>query len=82
MLSGKSGEKAVQVPTALSWCLQFFISLILVQGMYNATTRQVEPELFPCLRHYGLRFYAYNPLAGTVRERVRLGNQTYAKWGL
>ncbi|XP_027698565.1 aflatoxin B1 aldehyde reductase member 2-like [Vombatus ursinus] len=34
------------------------------QGMYNATTRQVEMELFPCLRHYGLRFYAYNPLAG------------------
>nr|XP_013801522.1 PREDICTED: aflatoxin B1 aldehyde reductase member 2 [Apteryx mantelli mantelli] len=34
------------------------------QGMYNATTRQVETELFPCLRYYGLRFYAYNPLAG------------------
>ncbi|XP_041871762.1 aflatoxin B1 aldehyde reductase member 3 [Corvus kubaryi] len=32
--------------------------------MYNATTRQVEAELFPCLRHFGLRFYAYNPLAG------------------
>lgn len=35
-----------------------------LQGMYNATTRQVETELFPCLRHFGLRFYAYNPLAG------------------
>ncbi|CAH7441257.1 aflatoxin B1 aldehyde reductase member 3 [Phodopus roborovskii] len=34
------------------------------QGMYNATTRQVEKELFPCLRHFGLRFYAFNPLAG------------------
>ncbi|XP_067423633.1 aflatoxin B1 aldehyde reductase member 2 [Emydura macquarii macquarii] len=34
------------------------------QGMYNATTRQVETELLPCLRHYGMRFYAYNPLAG------------------
>ncbi|XP_054359679.1 aflatoxin B1 aldehyde reductase member 2 [Pongo pygmaeus] len=34
------------------------------QGMYNATTRQMETELFPCLRHFGLRFYAYNPLAG------------------
>ncbi|KAL0978473.1 hypothetical protein UPYG_G00170920 [Umbra pygmaea] len=34
------------------------------QGMYNATTRQVETELLPCLRHYGIRFYAYNPLAG------------------
>uniref|UniRef100_A0A8C3SWI4 NADP-dependent oxidoreductase domain-containing protein n=1 Tax=Chelydra serpentina TaxID=8475 RepID=A0A8C3SWI4_CHESE len=34
------------------------------QGMYNATTRQVETELLPCLRRYGMRFYAYNPLAG------------------
>ncbi|CAI9165623.1 unnamed protein product [Rangifer tarandus platyrhynchus] len=35
-----------------------------LQGMYNATTRQVETELLPCLRRFGLRFYAYNPLAG------------------
>lgn len=43
-------------------------SLLLLsptKGMYNAMTRQVETELLPCLRHFGLRFYAYNPLAGT-----------------
>lgn len=34
------------------------------QGMYNALTRDVERELFPCLRNYGIKFYAYNPLAG------------------
>ncbi len=34
------------------------------QGMYNAMTRDVETELFPCLRHYDISFYAYNPLAG------------------
>ncbi|EME45350.1 hypothetical protein DOTSEDRAFT_71172 [Dothistroma septosporum NZE10] len=34
------------------------------QGIYNALHRAVEPELFPCLRHYGIAFYAYNPLAG------------------
>ncbi|XP_069466494.1 aflatoxin B1 aldehyde reductase member 4-like [Ambystoma mexicanum] len=34
------------------------------QGMYNSTTRQVETELLPCLRYLGIRFYAYNPLAG------------------
>ena len=28
------------------------------QGMYNALTRRVETELFPCLRHYGIPFYA------------------------
>lgn len=32
--------------------------------MYNALHRAVEPELFPCLRHYGMAFYNYNPLAG------------------
>lgn len=34
------------------------------QGVYNALHRSVEPELFPCLRHYGMAFYNYNPLAG------------------
>jgi aflatoxin B1 aldehyde reductase len=34
------------------------------QGMYNPLTRDVERELFPCLRNFGIRFYAYNPLAG------------------
>lgn len=34
------------------------------QGVYNALHRAVEPELFPALRHYGIAFYAYNPLAG------------------
>ncbi len=36
----------------------------LYQGMYNAVTRDVERELFPCVRRFDLRFYAYNPLAG------------------
>ncbi len=34
------------------------------QGMYNAITRDVERELFPALRRAGMRFCAYNPLAG------------------
>ena len=34
------------------------------QGMYNALTRDVERELFPCLRNYNIAFFAYNPLAG------------------
>jgi len=38
----------------------------LYQGMYNPVTRQVEGELFPCLRKLGIRFQAYNPLAGGV----------------
>lgn len=34
------------------------------QGCYHALQRAVEPELFPCLRHYGIAFYAFSPLAG------------------
>ena len=34
------------------------------QGVYNAIHRTVEQELFPCLRHYGMAYYNYNPLAG------------------
>ncbi|KAF2643399.1 Aldo/keto reductase [Massarina eburnea CBS 473.64] len=34
------------------------------QGTYNALFRTIEHELLPCLRKYGIAFYAYNPLAG------------------
>ncbi|KAK4200932.1 putative aflatoxin B1 aldehyde reductase member [Triangularia verruculosa] len=36
----------------------------LYQGMYNAITRSLEPELIPALRRYGLDLVVYNPLAG------------------
>lgn len=34
------------------------------QGVYNALQRSIEAELFPCLRHYGIALYAFQPLAG------------------
>ncbi|KYK60502.1 hypothetical protein DCS_01639 [Drechmeria coniospora] len=34
------------------------------QGMYNAITRNVEPEVFVACRRYGLDIVVYNPLAG------------------
>ena len=34
------------------------------QGMYNPLMRRAEAELAKALEHYGMRFYAYNPLAG------------------
>lgn len=36
------------------------------QGLYNGLSRGVEPELLPALRELGMRFYAYNPLAGGI----------------
>ena len=41
-----------------------WVAPIVYQGMYNAITRDVERELFPALRRAGMKFYAYNPLAG------------------
>lgn len=37
---------------------------LVYQGRYNAITRDVESELFQAARHFGIRFYAYNPLSG------------------
>jgi len=34
------------------------------EGIYNPLTRRAEAELNDCLNHYGLRFYAYNPMCG------------------
>jgi len=41
-----------------------FIVPTIYQGLYNGISRAVEPELFPCLRKFNIKFYAYNPLAG------------------
>ncbi|KAL9113881.1 MAG: hypothetical protein Q9227_002015 [Pyrenula ochraceoflavens] len=41
-----------------------WIKPCVYQGIYNAMNRTVEAELFPCLRHYNMGFYAYNPLGG------------------
>ena len=41
-----------------------WVKPVAYQGIYNALHRGVEPELFPCLRKYGISFYEYNPLAG------------------
>ncbi|KIX00242.1 uncharacterized protein Z518_10381 [Rhinocladiella mackenziei CBS 650.93] len=38
----------------------------IYQAMYNAITRDIEKELVPCCRKYGLDLVIYNPLAGGV----------------
>ncbi|KAG9783913.1 Aldo/keto reductase, partial [Aureobasidium melanogenum] len=38
----------------------------IYQAMYNAITRDIEKELIPCCRKYGLDLVVYNPLAGGV----------------
>ena len=36
------------------------------QGNYSLAQRVTEPELFPCLRKYGMSFYAFSPVAGGI----------------
>lgn len=41
-----------------------WIKPTVYQGVYHALQRRIEDELFPCLRHYGISLYAFQPLAG------------------
>jgi aflatoxin B1 aldehyde reductase len=41
-----------------------WIKPTVYQGIYHALQRRIEDELFPCLRHYGISLYAFQPLAG------------------
>jgi aflatoxin B1 aldehyde reductase len=62
---GLSNYASWQVAEVVETCRRNgWMEPTVYQGMYNALTRDVERELFPCLRNYGMRFYAYNPLAG------------------
>ncbi|KAH9893900.1 Aldo/keto reductase [Epithele typhae] len=36
----------------------------IYQAMYNAVTREIDAELVPCCRKFGLRIVIYNPLSG------------------
>ena len=40
-----------------------YIQPTAYQGIYNAIHRKAEPELFPCLRKFGIAFYEFNPRA-------------------
>ena len=62
---GLSNYAAWQVAEIVEVCrARGWVVPTVYQGLYNALNRDVEPELFECLGHYGIRFYAYNPLAG------------------
>lgn len=62
---GLSNFAAWQVAEVVEKCRQNgWMQPTVYQGMYNALTRDVEKELFGCLRNYDISFYAYNPLAG------------------
>jgi len=62
---GLSNYSSWQVARCMELCRsKGWVAPSVYQGMYSALTRSVEEELFPCLRFYGIAFYAYSPLAG------------------
>ncbi len=62
---GLSNYASWQVAEIVEICrIEGWLVPTVYQGMYNALTRDVERELFPCLENYGIAFYSYNPLAG------------------
>ena len=59
-----------------------FVLPSVYQGQYNALWRQCEQEVFPCIRHLGMSFVAFSPLAAGVlatdggRSSARLSDRT------
>lgn len=41
-----------------------WVKPMVYEGMYNPLARRAETELNVCLNRFGMRYYAYNPLAG------------------
>ena len=79
---GLSNFAAWQVAEVVELCRRHgWMEPEVYQGMYNALTRDVERELFPCLRNYGMRFYAYNPLAGGLLTGKHLSLQQLPEEG-
>jgi aflatoxin B1 aldehyde reductase len=62
---GISNYAAWEVAQICELCKQNgWLQPAVYQGVYNAFHRAVEPELFPCMRKYGIALYAFNPVGG------------------
>ncbi|KAL7622711.1 hypothetical protein AAE478_006389 [Parahypoxylon ruwenzoriense] len=62
---GISNFTAAEVAEVVLTCkYNGWVRPTIYQGMYNAITRGIEPELIPACRRYGLDIVVYNPIAG------------------
>ncbi|TQS33975.1 hypothetical protein Golomagni_05663, partial [Golovinomyces magnicellulatus] len=62
---GLSNFSAFEVAEVVMTCkYNNWVRPTVYQGMYNAITRNIEPELFVACRRYGLDIVVYNPIAG------------------
>ncbi|CAK5278230.1 unnamed protein product [Mycena citricolor] len=59
---GISNYKSWEVAEIVGICERNgWVKPTVYQGLYNAIHRAAEPELFPCLRKFGIAFYEFNP---------------------
>ena len=64
---GLSNFTAYEVAEVVMLCkMNGWVRPTIWQGMYNAITRSIEPELIPACRRYGLDVVVYNPIAGGI----------------
>ncbi|KAI1810446.1 aflatoxin B1 aldehyde reductase member 2 [Poronia punctata] len=62
---GLSNFTAAEVAEVVLTCkYNGWVRPTIYQGMYNAITRGIEPELVPTCRRFGLEIVVYNPIAG------------------
>lgn len=62
---GISNFTAFEVAEVVMTCkYNNWVRPTIYQGMYNAITRSLEPELIKACRRYGLDIVVYNPIAG------------------
>ncbi|KAI0454967.1 aflatoxin B1 aldehyde reductase member 2 [Xylaria acuta] len=62
---GLSNFTAAEVAEVVLTCkYNGWVRPTIYQGMYNAITRGLEPELIPTCRRFGLEIVVYNPIAG------------------
>ncbi|KAJ6582358.1 aflatoxin B1-aldehyde reductase [Mycena capillaripes] len=62
---GLSNYRTYEVAEIVTLCrVNGWVAPTVYEGLYNAIDRTVETELIPCLRHFGIKFAAYCPLAG------------------
>ena len=64
---GLSNFSAWQVTEIYYLCDKYnLVKPSVYQGLYNAISRDIEMELMPCLRRFGIKFYAFNIIAGIL----------------
>lgn len=60
---GLSNYAAWEVAEIVGICERLeLVKPSIYQGMYNALTRDIETEMIPCARKFGIRLVMYNPL--------------------